>query len=284
MRSFSLSGVTLMLLASAAFAAMSACVKALGPGFPFAEAVLVRALLSLPVLVLLARTWGVPLRVRRPLLMLARSLLGFAGMLCYFFALQRGPLAIVTLLNRLQPLFVAALAPSVLGERTTRGTALVLLASLAGALLVMRPGSAHFDFPALVAALGAVVSALAHLAVRRLSATDDPLLIVIAFTAVDVLGGASLSVAHFVRPTPHQWWLLVGTAAAAGLGQLLLTHAYRRDEASRVAAASYSSVVWALVIGYLLWQELPDRLALLGGAVIVGAGLALVLQRRATAR
>lgn len=276
--------MSLMVLASACFAAMSACVKALGPDFPFTEVALVRAALGLPALLLLARVRRVPLRVHRPALLLLRGLLGFSGVACLFFALQRAPLAIVTLLNRLQPLFVAALAPRLLGERTTRGTALVLLVSLAGAALVLRPTSAHFDLPVLVAVVGAFVSALAHLAVRRLSATDHPLLIVIAFSVVDVLGGTVFSIGRFVVPNLTQWGLLAGTALAGGAGQVLMTHAYVHDEASRVAAASYSSVVWALVIGYALWGELPDPLALVGGGLIVAAGLALLLQGRRARR
>lgn len=278
------SGVTLMVLASAAFSAMSACVKALGPAFPFAEAVLVRALLGLPLLLLLARAQRVPLRMHRPALLLLRALLGFVGISSLFFALQRAPLAIVTLLNRLQPLFVAMLAPWLLGERTTRGTALVLLVSLAGTALVLRPASAHFDLPALVALVGAVFSALAHLAVRRLSASDHPLLIVIAFSLVEILGGTAFSLGRFVVPSLPQWGLLIGTGLAGTAGQLLMTHAYVHDEAPRVAAASYSSVVWALAIGYLVWRELPDPLALLGGGLIVAAGLTLVLQGRPARR
>jgi len=277
-----------MVLASAFFAAMFAMVKGLGPAFPHFEGVFFRAFFSLPTIAWLLRREGGPgwtrrLLPRRPALMLVRGLLGFGGLTGYFWSVQRGKLADIAAISRTQPILVAALAPLLVGDRTPRAVLLALPVGFAGALLVIKPGLDLLNIPGLVA-LGAVVfSALAHLTVRRLNASETPALIVFYFVLAQALLGGLLSIRDFVLPGPTQAALLFGLAQCATFGQLLMTTAYSREGAPVVAAAGYSTVVFALVIGLVIWGERPDSLALLGAAVIVGSGIALAYSRRRAA-
>lgn len=271
-----------MLLASGFFSAMFACVKALGPGFPHAEAVFFRSLFSLPLVALLLWRSGCSVRPHRPYLMLLRGLFGGAAMLGFFFALQRAKLADITVIGRTQPLLVAALAPVFLRERVPGVALAALLAGFVGALLVVKPGPGMLtvNLPAVVALGATVLSALAHLIIRRLNATDAPLVIVLYFTLIIGAAGGLLSVPVFVVPDARQLVLLVALAQLAALGQLLMTTAYGRDTAPVVAAASYSSIAYALALGFAFWGELPDGLALTGAGIVVAAGLVLAFFRR----
>ena len=275
-----MNGVTLMVLASASFSLMSAFVKALGKGFPFAEVALFRALFGLPPVLLLIRRKKLSPKLNRPWLMLARGSLGFVTMLTTFYSLQRGKLAEITVVSRTQPIFVSLLAPLLLAERATGGVYVALLAGVVGTIMVVKPTPELINMPAAVRFGGSFTSALAHLAVRRLNATHQPEVIVLYFNLITLVGSTATALPHFVTPSATEWLLLMGVACFATIGQLLMTNAYRRDAAPVVSASSYSSVGFSLIIGYVFWSELPDTLALIGGLVVVIAGTALAYGQR----
>jgi drug/metabolite transporter (DMT)-like permease len=168
----------------------------------------------------------------------------------------------------------------VLRERAPRLALVCLAGGFAGATLVIKPGFGWLNLPAAIALGAAVLSAVAHLTVRRLNATDAPLVIVLYFTLIVGACSGLLSIPVFVVPDPRQLLILLGMAQCAAFGQLLMTTAYGRDTAPVVAASAYAVVVYGLLLGYLLWGELPDGLALVGGALIVGAGVLLAFGRR----
>lgn len=271
-----------MIAASACFTVMAACVKALGPSFPFVEAIFFRSALALPFLLVYARQRGVSLRPGSPILLLARSVFGLLAMSGTFYALQRGLLAEITVIGRLQPVLIALLAPLLLREAVPRAAALTLIVALAGALLVIAPWNAPLDLhrrPAVVALAAAVASAGAHLVVRRLHLSDRPLVIVVYFAGIVSCVAGAASIPSFVAPDTSQWPLLAGASTSATAGQLLMTTAYGRDRAPVIAAAGYVSVVFSLIAGLIVWHEWPAPLALVGAALITGAGLTLAFAR-----
>ena len=280
------SGVALMILASGFFSVMFALVKGLGPTFPHFEGVFFRSLFSLPTLLWILRRgeggggWQQRLRPRRPGLMLLRCLFGFGGLTGYFWSVQRGKLADMAAISRTQPILIACLAPLLIGDRSPRAALIALPIGFCGALLVIKPGFGLLNLPGLVALAAVVFSALAHLTVRVLNATETPQRIVFFFVLVVGLLGGLLSLTNFVIPTPTQTLLLIGLAQCATFGQLLMTTAYGRDRAPVVAASGYASVVFALIIGLAGWGERPDALALIGAALIVGSGIYLAYARR----
>jgi drug/metabolite transporter (DMT)-like permease len=270
-----------MILASGFFSVMFALVKGLGPELPFSEMVFFRALFSLPVIFVLIRRRKLPLRPRQRLLMLARGLLGLTAMSGYFFALQRGVMANIAVIARIQPIFVTFLSPLLVGDQIPRVALLTLAMGFGGALLVIKPAALSLlDLACLLALGSAVFSALAHLAVRRLNTANSPEVIVLYFTLIIGIGGGLMSVPVFVLPDLGQWLFLASMALCATGGQILMTMAYSRDSAPVVSAAAYSIVLFALLFGYLFWRELPDALSLMGGAVIVVAGILLAYARR----
>ena len=133
------SGLLLMVISAAAFAAMAACAKKLLPHTPTQAVVLSRGLLMTVVFVALARRRGVPVVGRKPGMLLVRGLLGYGALSCYFWSVQHLPLGDAVLLQYSHPVFVALIAPLVLRE-PTRPMQLVLVgAALAGVALIVQP-------------------------------------------------------------------------------------------------------------------------------------------------
>jgi len=250
------------------------------------EVVLWRCVTALPVAYLLVRRAGADLRPKNGRLLALRCGLGFAAMFCFFTSTYGLALADVSILFKLQPIFVAGLAPLFLG-RAERPSPLVLVAvllGLGGCALIIGPGLAVGNVYGLWAVGAAALGAGAHVALRGLAPTDDPYAIVFWYQASSLLLallGVTLSEgAAPALPPPHLWPWLAVVGVSASLGQVVMTHAYRIEKASTVAAASYVGPLWAMIGDLLVFGALPSGWALAGGALVVGAGLALVLRRR----
>jgi drug/metabolite transporter (DMT)-like permease len=271
-------GIILMLLASASFATMAAMIKAIGPELPISQLVFLRCAIAAPFLLAVLLSRQQPLIVQARKLLLARTLLGVMAMHCFFYALTHMELASTIFIGRTQPLILALLAPIFLKEKASPSAWLAILTGLAGVALIMNP-SAQWSLAALVALGGAAFSAGVHILIRRLSRTDQPMVIVFNFTVLTGLATGLWSLPGFVMLASQQWFLIVGVALFASLGQILMTSAYRHDRAPVVAAASYSSVVLSVIYGYFFWGEVPQPTAWLGGLLIIAGGLLLVRSR-----
>ncbi|KPK00114.1 MAG: permease [Desulfobacterales bacterium SG8_35] len=271
-------GIIYMLLASGCFATMSAFIKAIGQSLPLPELVFLRCLLSLPVLFLFVRLRQRPLVVKAKKLLLLRTLFGMTAMSGFFFALTRLQFAECIFLGRTQPLFIALLSPLILGEKTPAASWFAIITGLAGVALILQPDVA-WSIGAWVAIAAAGSSALAHMLVRRLNATEYPLVIVFNFTVLTCFFACLWSLPYFVVPTRVQWLFLFCVALFASLGQLCMTLAYQHDRAPAVASASYTSVILAVIYGYFIWGEMPHPLTWVGGGLIVIGGLLLLKSR-----
>ena len=272
-----------MMASSVAFSVMAALVKGLSAAIPTAEIVAFRCLLPLPLLIVWVRGRGLPLVATNRPVIVWRSVCGLVAMGLYFYALGRIPFVDVMLLGKAQPVFVTLLAPFVIGERATGTVISCLLLSVAGAALVLHPTLQVGNLVGLAVIAAAFASALAHMAVRRLSATDHPVVIVMNFTAFVAVAAALATIPVAVVPTLFQALGLAGVAVFATAGQVLMTSAYAADEAPAVSAAKYSSVVFGLLFGWLFWAELPNAWGWAGGLFVLVGGVLLVWSRRSTA-
>jgi len=242
-----------------------------------------RGLTSLPLAYLLAR--GAGLRLAHTRLFAVRAVLGFAAMFGFYQAARGLALTDLSLIHKLQPMLVAALAPLVLGrgERVDARVWLLIAVGLAGTAILLAPDLAVGSTYGLWAAGAAACSAGAHLSVRGLGRTDHPGAIVFWFhAAIGALAVASIGVTRgelLPLPPAHLWPYLVGCGVTALAGQLLMTHAYRIDRAAVVAGAAYSSPVWAVLGDLLVFAVLPAWNVYLGGALVIAAGIALIVSR-----
>jgi len=282
-------GLLLMLLATAAFVGMSVCVKSLREaGMGTAEVIFFR---MAPGLVWL---WF-ELRVRRKLelrphrrdLVYLRSLFGIGAMATNFYAVQTLTLVQHNVLSLLQPVFIALLAPLLLRERMHAVVLAALVLAAGGALLVLDPGAAPSGLgvvPLLPACLGvasALLSALAHMTIRRTAAHEAPELVVFYFALHASLFGLLWSAATgglghmFDLVSSTTLAALVGLALFGVLGQITMTRAYGHAPATLVAIVAYVGIPLSLLADIVLWSAHANFSALLGALLMVAAGLLL---------
>ncbi len=273
-----LTGILLMLCASACFVTMSTLVKGMGDSMPLTELMFLRSSLAVPFLFAALVKRGKPLVTRAWRDLLLRSFFGAVAMFCFYYALTNMPLADCVFLGRTQPLLLALLAPFIVAERAPKEAWVAILCGLAGSLFIMRPGL-EWSGAAWVALLAAACAAVAHLLVKRLGRIDDPGVIVFNFTLILACISGVLCYRSFQQPSWQQWGMIAGISLFASSGQYLLTMAYRYDKAPIIAASSYASVVLSVVYGYFFWGEVPAPATWFGGLCIVSGGIWLVYSR-----
>jgi drug/metabolite transporter (DMT)-like permease len=277
-----------MLISALAFALMAALVKEAGQlGIPLLQIIFVRALVSVVLsLIDIGRARVHPLGNRKALLF-ARGLSGFLALTGVFYALFHLSMAQATVLQYLHPVFTALLAFLFLAERPTTATLACIALSLLGlACMVMPYWTASDATPALlwpvIAGLGgAFGSGVAYTLVRKLVMTEHPSVIVLYFPLICVPGTLLLGGEDFIWPTVAGWSVLLGVGCFTQLGQLTLTKAMQLDAASRVTSLSYVQIIFASILGWLAFGEIPTQATLLGGGLILmGAIVSAWLQPR----
>lgn len=279
-------GPLYMIVASLLLTVMIAAVKVAREELGTFDVMVWRCATAMPLAWWLTRRGGAGLRVRNVRLMAVRCGLGFAAMACFFTATYGLALADVSILFKLQPIFVAGLAPLFLGraERPTRRIFVVIALGLGGCALIVGPGLAVGNVYGLWALGAAALGAGAHVALRGLGPTDHPSTIVFWYQAsslvLSVIGVGVVTGGLPALPSAGLWPWLIVIGVSATLGQLVMSHAYRIEKASTVAAASYVGPVWAAAGDLILFGALPSGWALGGGALVVGAGLLLVFAPR----
>lgn len=260
------------------FSIMSLLVKLAGQRLPSQEIVLVRSAISLALSAAVLRAAGVSVWGHRRRLLLLRGVAGFLALSCFFYALVHLPLADATVIQYTNPAFTALIAVWALGERIGIREAVAVAAALTGVALIARPGflfggGGPDPLAAAVALAGAILSGFAYVAVRRLGATEQPLVIVFYFALVSTLGSIPATAAVARVPTPREWLLLVGIGVTTQLGQVWLTHGLREERAGRAMTVGYLQVLFAAIWGALFFGEIPGWLSLAGALLIVGGTL-----------
>ena len=202
-----------------------------------------------------------------------RAMLGLTGMFFTFGAPLLLPLAVATTFGFTTPVFAVILSALLLKERAGPVRWLAVLLGFAGIVIITQPG--HAVIPPLGAAVGlgaGLMVALISIQVRDLGRTEESLSIVFWFavfsTPVLALALPFFASAH----TPWQWFLLVVGGLLGLVGQLLLTAALRYGQVASVSVMDYSSLVWATLFGWLIWEEVPPSSLWLGAPLIIVAG------------
>ena len=272
-----------MLAAVASFSLMDAGMKLLSAHYPPLQVTLLRGAASLPfVLVWVLASAGVrsivPVRWGLHLL---RGVLGMVMIGCFVYALRRMPLSTAYTLYFVAPLLVAALSVPLLGEKVgpRRWTAIGI--GLLGVVVVLRPGvDGLVSLPGLRVLLAATAYAIAAVTVSLLTRTDTPQSMVVWFLAIMAVGAGLAAIPGWV---PLRWEhaaLILGMGLAGAFGQIALTSAFMRGDASMIAPLEYTGLVWVIAWDWLLWQTLPDTATWTGAAIIVASGLYLLRRER----
>lgn len=265
----------------AIFALMGVAIKTASTGLPNEMVVFLRNLFGWLFLMPWVLRFGIRnLATRRPLVLVSRALTGLTAMYCFFYAIAHLNLAEAVLLNFSAPLFVPLIAWIWLREPFPPIVGLAVLMGFAGIALILKPDTGLLRTDALVGVAAGLFAAISFVTIRRMADTEPTTRIVFYFTTITTLVSALPLAWAWHTPT----WREVALMATAGLlatsGQLLLTRGYGIAPSARVGPFSYSSVVFAALLGWLIWGEALDRLAMLGAALVAVAGIVAIRRGR----
>lgn len=203
-----------------------------------------------------------------------RAFANLAVSVCYLSALLQMPIANLTAMMQATPLVLTALAALLLGEKVGWRRWLAIAAGFGGVLLIVRPASADFNLYAWLAVATIGFVALRDLVTRAVE-VDTPSSLVTLATSLAVTGGGAV-ICLFQGWQPFGWREAAFIAPSAVLlvaGYQLVIVGFRSGEISVVAPFRFSLVVWAILLGYLVWSELPDSWTLAGIGLIVAMGI-----------
>jgi drug/metabolite transporter (DMT)-like permease len=276
------------------FAAMSAFVRQLGDVAPVGQMVFFRSACAIPPVLLIYALRGelmTAVRTRRPLGQLGRGALSVAGMFTNFSSLTRLPLADATAISFASPLITVALAAVILKETVRLYRWSAVLVGFAGVIVMLIP---HFDLSyyatagaASVATAGSIFAITAAfcnagtvIQTRRLAQSETTSSIVFYFSLVTALAGAVTLPFAWHTPTGSELVMLISLGVFGGIAHIFLTESYRHATASVIAPFDYSAMLWALLLGYWVFGELPSALVYLGASIVAGAGLFVIWRER----
>ncbi|MEM5473405.1 DMT family transporter [Hoeflea sp. AS60] len=285
-------GIMLKVTSVTVFVTMSTLIKASGEGMPAGQIVFFRSAFAIiPILIFLAlrgqlhTAW----RTENPLSHVRRGLVGVTAMSLSFYGIMRLPLPDAIAIGYATPLLTVVFAALFLGEKVRIFRWSAVAVGLGGVMIITWPrlslfGEGFGSSEALGAAavlVSATLGATAMILVRKLVLTEKTPTIVLYFSlTATVLSLASL---------PFGWimpdWQTLGLMALAGfcggLGQILLTQSYRHADVSTIAPFEYTSIVLGILIGYFIFGDAPTWTMLTGTAIVVGAGIFVILREHA---
>ena len=272
-------GIFYMLAAVAFFCAMDALIKRLVADFSPVQVMFFRNLFAfVPIAPFLLRDGGlVALRTKRLGAHLLRSFAGLASMVCFFTSFAVMPLADAVAISLSAPIFITALSVPLLGEQVGSRRWAAVLVGFVGVLVMVRPGGeAMMRWVALWPLAGAVLYALALIAIRHLGATERPATTAFYFTLVGTLATGLAQPFVWNTPGPLDLALLVMVGFLGGFAQMSMTQALRLAPAAVLAPFDYTALVFAILFGYVFWSEVPDLALLAGAAIVIASGLYII--------
>lgn len=282
-------GMLCKVMAMLMFAVMFAAVRWLGPHFPIGEIVFFRSLFGLAVIVVAAHFLGGLrlLATKRIGGHALRSIAGVISMYCNFTAYTLLPLADVTAIGFAAPLFIVVLAALFLRERVHIYRWSAVIIGFLGVLVIVGPEArmaSGATIGVMFALVSAALAALAMIFLKRMSAYEHST--AIAFYFMLTASVVSLFTLPFGWQIPFgaEGLILVICGFAGGIGQLFLSFSYRYGDASLLAPFDYTAMIWAVVLGYFIFGELPMLNVWLGALIVIAAGLLILWRERKLAR
>ena len=281
-------GVTLMSVGSITLVVMALLIKQLGTRIPSIEILFFRSLIGFCfVLPLFLRNPMEPLRTRRHGMHLVRGIVGTLGNIAFFWTITHMLLADAMALQFSRPLFMIPLAVLFLGEVVGWRRTAVVLVGFVGILVYARPFTAGFDPGAFVGAGGALLGGLVVICIKRLATTEPTRVIMFYYALWTAVFSLIPTLWFWVTPNWLELLMLIGVGFLGISGQAMITHGWTLGETTALVTIDYSRIVYAALLGYLIFGEVPGPWNFAGMALIVAASLYLVLtekQRQASLR
>ena len=272
-------GISLKISATFVFTLMAIVGRSLGDAIPVGEVVFFRAAFAFVPLLAWMAFRRIPLsslRTAYPLLHARRATTGVLAMFTYFSALVYLPVADLTAIGFASPLIVVILAALVLGETVRIYRWSAVATGFIGVLIMLLPhlsGEIQSGWGVMFALANAVLVAFTMIFIRSMSHTEPALTIAFYFQLSSAVIGALTLLFAWVTPNPSQLLALIALGVLGGIGQLLMTTSYRHAPASTLASFEYAAMIWAVLLGWLVFGEAPATEVYIGAAIVFASGV-----------
>lgn len=275
-------GPAIMLAGMLMFALNDAMAKVLVAHYGLGQVVVLRSVAALLILLpFLVRGGFAPiLSVERPWMQLARVTCSTVEIIGFYYAVSYLPLADVMTYWLAAPIYVAACAPFLLGEKLGWRRITAIVVGFIGVIITLEPSRAMFSAPALISIIGSAAFAFMMLSGRSLRATPDKLLVLFQVTAA-LVGGLFFAPFDWVEigsVTDIVMLGLLGIVAMAA--HMLVNRALKISDAAAVAPLQYTLLLWAVLFGWLFFGDVPRTGMVIGAALIIGSGLFIFFRER----
>ncbi len=274
----------IMLVAVGSLSAMDACLKALSAAYPPLEVAAVRALASLPIIVVwIGATGGFRQLVRvRASLHVLRGLLGIFMLAAFIYGVRALPLSTAYTIFFIAPMLITTFAALMLRERVEWQRWAAIALGFAAVIIVLRPsGSGVLTRGGIAVLLAAVAYALSAISVRILGRTDSTQSMVFWLMAMIAAGGTLLALPDWRAIESRHAWIIACVALAGFVGQWALTEAFKRGESSFIATFEYTALAWGVSFDWFVWRTVPSARTWFAAALIVACGVYLIRRERA---
>ena len=274
-----------MLAGIAMFSVNDALGKWLLVDYSVAELLLIRSAAALVLLAPFIRNSGVAAftTAPRPALQVARVVLSALEVAMFFWAVSYLPLADAVTFYLAGPIYVTALSVVLLGETVGWRRWTAILVGFVGVVLALRPSAASFTLPALIALGGSIFFAILMITTRMLRETSDTVL-VSGQNVATLLFGAAFAPFGWVTPSFRDFMLLSLFGVLSMVALACVNRSLKLAPASVVVPYQYTMIVWAIMLGYAVFGDVPDLLTLAGAAIIIAAGLYIFWREQAQSR
>ncbi len=276
-----------MIASGLAFSLMSVCVKAVGEKIPVSELIFARSLISILItrFLLLKKQinpWG-----SQKLLLFLRGILGTGALFCIFKSLNLLPIATATIIQYIYPTFTVICAYFLLKEKIYKSIIYSIIIGWIGIILVIQPEwilneNIFITMSSLaIAIFGALLTSLAYILVRKLSAKEHQLVIIYYFPLVSIPLSIPFIIKDFVIPHSTDWIWIIGIGLFTQIGQLCITEGLRLIPAGQATSLNYSQVIFASLWGFLIFKENLSNTIYLGGFCVL---ISTIISMNATKR
>jgi drug/metabolite transporter (DMT)-like permease len=276
-------GIVLMLTGIAGFALMDATIKWLTTDYSVAQIVALRSWFGLPLLCMFALRGGGPrmLKTSRPLVHVGRYLLVLGLSFSFFWALSQMKLVDAIAITFAAPIFITALSVPLLKETVGLHRWVAISIGFCGVLIMLRPGIGVFQWAGVVVIGSVVFYALLMITTRAYKTTEQTAALMLYPQLGMSLTGIIFAPFFWVTPSLGDLGLFALAGMFGSVGVMCLTHAFRLGPAAVISPFEYSALIWATLIGYLVWGELPDVFTLVGAIIVISSGLYIIYRETA---
>ena len=270
--STTLQGISWMILTTFLFVAMNGIVRYLGGALPAAESAFLRYFLgTLIILPMVIKNWPGYVSRKDTGLFLLRGLFHGIGVALWFYAMAHIPMAEVTAIGYVSPIFITIGAALFLGERLQLPRILGVLCGILGTLIILRPGFQDINLGQIAQLCAAPLFAASFVIAKKLTETQSSTIIVGMLSVGCTITLIPATIIQWQTPTLEQFLWLALAAVVATLGHYTMTRALQAAPITLTQPLNFLQLIWATILGILLFGDPLDPFVLIGGAVIIGS-------------